>query len=56
MKDQKDQLTAARGLSQIKVKLKDWTVYEVYGYVQELTKKLKQTFGRICLYTFPRQP
>lgn len=56
MKDQKDQLTTARGWNQIKVKLKDGTVYEVYGYVQELTKQLKQTSGGICSYTFPRRP
>lgn len=56
MKDQKDQLTSARGWHQIKVKLKDGTVYEVYGFVNELTKQLKQTLGGICSYTFPRQP
>lgn len=56
MKDQKDQLTTSRGWDQIKVKLKDGTVYEVYGCVNELTKKIKQELGGICSYIFPRYP
>jgi len=52
MIDVEDQLTLARGWSQIKIELKDKKVYYVYGYVHELANKIRSNTELLCTYTF----